>query len=297
VRRGDAAGGVERAIIGPMTLHHRTPAALLFVLLSTAAGCSPSTGEPSGSTSGTSSGSSTSTASSTSSGSLPDAGNLGATDTLATSAGNVKMTPIHHATVLFTQGGKNIYIDPITEGGKLDGLPKADLIFITHAHGDHLNPAAIELLKKPETQVFGPESVVATIPSAVVMHNGDTKTFGAISVLAFAMYNLTRGPSAGKLYHDKGAGNGYVLTFGDKKVYASGDTECTDELKALKGLDVAFLCMNLPYTMPPAEAADCAKAFQPKVVYPYHYRGSEPAEFQKALAGTPEVEVRLRTWY
>lgn len=301
-----------------MRLRHRTPFALILALLAATAGCSPSpsTGEATASTSGTTTGTTTDTTTGTStgtstgttttttsngassgSGSGSDAGGGGASDTLATSAGEVKITPIHHATVLFTVGGKNIYVDPITEGGKLDGMPKADLIFITHNHGDHMEAKAVDLLKKADTQIFGPESIVSTIAGTVVMHNGDTKTFGDVSVLAFAMYNVTRGPSTGKLYHEKGVGNSYVFTFGDKKVYTSGDTECTDELKALKGLDVAFLCMNLPYTMPPTEAAECAKAFQPKVVYPYHYRNSDPLEFQKALAGTTGVEVRLRNWY
>ena len=111
------------------------------------------------------------------------------------------------------------------------------------------------------------------------------------------MYNLTRGPGAGKLFHDKGRGDGYVLTFADKRVYLSGDTECTDEMRALKNIDVAFVCMNLPYTMPPTEAAACVKAFRPKVVYPYHYRDSNLDEFAGPLAADHDIEVRERSWY
>jgi len=111
------------------------------------------------------------------------------------------------------------------------------------------------------------------------------------------MYNLQRGPSAGKLYHDKGRGNGYVLTFGDKRWYVSGDTECTAEMRALKNIDVAFVCMNLPYTMPPSEAAQCVRAFHPKVVFPYHFRNSDPKEFQSLLADEKGIDVRVRPWY
>ena len=111
------------------------------------------------------------------------------------------------------------------------------------------------------------------------------------------MYNLTRGPSAGQLYHDKGRGNGYVLTIADKRIYIAGDTECTPEMKALRGIDVAFVPMNLPYTMPPSEAAPCVRAFAPKIVYPYHYRGSDPGELARALADEKGIEVRLRNWY
>jgi L-ascorbate metabolism protein UlaG (beta-lactamase superfamily) len=219
-----------------------------------------------------------------------------ATDTFSTSLGDLQVTPIHHGSVLFTHAGKSVYVDPTSEG-KLDGLPKADLVFITHHHGDHLDPAAVDALRKPETVVVGPASILPKIPGAVVMKNGETRSFGELRVLAFAMYNNKRGPSEGKLYHEKGMGNGYVFTFGDKKVYTSGDTECTDELRAQKDIDIAFLCMNLPYTMPPNEAAECVKEFRPKIVFPYHHRGSDPGVFQTALAGTPGVEVRIRDWY
>src|SRR5262249_2606624 len=118
----------------------------------------------------------------------------------------------------------------------------------------------------------------------------------ALGVDAIPMYNKVRGPAPGQLFHDKGRGNGYVLSFGGKRIYVSGDTECIDEMKALKDIDVAFVCMNLPYTMPPSEAADCAAAFAPKILYPYHYRGSDLGDLDKALAGKP-IEVRKRNWY
>jgi L-ascorbate metabolism protein UlaG (beta-lactamase superfamily) len=130
-----------------------------------------------------------------------------------------------------------------------------------------------------------------------VIKNGQSKDLMGINVEAIPMYNLTRGPQPGSVFHDKGRGNGYVLTLGDKRVYISGDTECTPEMKALKNIDVAFVCMNVPYTMTTTEAAACVKAFQPKIVYPYHFRGSNLDEFKTAMADQKNVEVRVRNWY
>jgi L-ascorbate metabolism protein UlaG (beta-lactamase superfamily) len=219
-----------------------------------------------------------------------------APDILPTSLGDLRITPVHHATVLLEIAGKAIYLDPWTEG-KLDGRPKADLLLITDIHADHFDPPGIDKVTKAGTVIVGPPVVAEKLPGIVVMRNGESKTFDGIGVLAVPMYNNVRGPSEGKRFHDKGRGNGYVLTFGDKKVYVSGDTECIDEMRALKDIDAAFVCMNLPYTMPPAEAAECVKAFRPKVVYPYHYRDSKLSEFQSALGAEQGIEVRLRSWY
>jgi L-ascorbate metabolism protein UlaG (beta-lactamase superfamily) len=139
--------------------------------------------------------------------------------------------------------------------------------------------------------------VAKTVTDAKVLNNGESTTIGGIKIDAVPMYNLKRGPEAGKLFHDKGRGNGYVLNIGDKRVYFSGDTEAVDEMKGLKNINVAFVCMNLPYTMPPEEAAEGVKAFRPKIVYPYHYRGSDVDVFAKALDGESGIEVRLRKWY
>jgi L-ascorbate metabolism protein UlaG (beta-lactamase superfamily) len=128
------------------------------------------------------------------------------------------------------------------------------------------------------------------------MANGQTKTVAGVSIEAVPMYNLQRGPAAGQLFHTKGRGNGYLLTLGGKRVFIAGDTECVPEIKALKNIDVVFLPMNLPYTMPPAEAADCVKAFKPKIVYPYHFQGQKPEEFADALKGSG-IEVRMLNWY
>jgi L-ascorbate metabolism protein UlaG (beta-lactamase superfamily) len=215
-------------------------------------------------------------------------------DTFDTSAGPVKITPIMHAAVLLQAGGKNIYIDPAQ--GNFDGRPPADLILITDIHGDHMAQPMIDKIKKPGTVVFAPQAVAAQIHVDTVIANGETKKWGDWTITAVAAYNLTRGPAAGQLYHDKGRGNGYVLAYGGKRFYFSGDTEGIPEVLALKNIDVAFVCMNLPYTMTPQEAAAAVKAFHPGVVYPYHYRGSDLNAFVAGLAGTG-IDVRLREWY
>ena len=212
-----------------------------------------------------------------------------------TSAGPVKITPIYHATVLIEAAGKAIYIDP-AKPADLSGLPKADLILITDIHGDHMDPASIAALSKPSTEIMAPPAVAKTVTAAATISNGETKNWNGFTIEAIPMYNIQRGPAPGKLFHDKGRGNGYVLTYGGKRFYFSGDTENIPEMRALKNIDVAFVCMNLPYTMPPDEAAAAVKAFHPKVVIPYHYRGSDLSVFRKGLAGTG-VEVRELNWY
>ena len=216
------------------------------------------------------------------------------TQTFPTSAGPVKITPLNHASTLIEAGGKTIYLDP-AKPAKLDG-PKADLILITDIHGDHMDPDSIKVVSKGDTEVFAPPAVVQTVTAAKPISNGETKTWGAWTIEAIPAYNLKRGPAPGRLFHDKGRGNGYVLTYGGKRFYFSGDTEGVPEMRALKNIDVAFICMNLPYTMPPEEAADAVEAFHPTIVIPYHYSGSDLGVFQKALEGTG-IEVRLLEWY
>lgn len=217
------------------------------------------------------------------------------TQTFDTSAGSVKITPIYHASVLIEAGGKTIYLDP-AKPANLSGLPPADLILITDIHGDHMDPDSISTLSKSGTEIFAPPAVVKTVTVAHSISNGETKTWGGWTIEAIPMYNLKRGPAPGKFFHTKGRGNGYVLTYGGKRFYFSGDTENIPEMRALKNIDVAFVCMNLPYTMPPDEAAEAVKAFHPEIVIPYHYRGSDLSVFQKDLEGTG-IEVRLLDWY
>ena len=220
-----------------------------------------------------------------------------APQTFPTSAGEVKITPLYHASTLIEAGGKTIYLDP-AKPAKFAGSPKADLILITDIHPDHMDPASIAAISKAGTDILAPPAVVATVTTAKPIANGETKTWQGWTIEAIPAYNLnpTRGPAPGKLFHDKGRGNGYVLTYGGVRFYFSGDTEGVPEMRALKNIDVAFVCMNLPYTMPPDEAADAVKAFHPKIVIPYHYRGSDLAVFKKGLEGTG-IEVRLLDWY
>lgn len=216
-------------------------------------------------------------------------------DTFRTKSGPVKLTVIRHASLMLEAGGQVVHVDPWSQGN-YDGLPPADLILLTDIHGDHLDPKALARVKKASTVIIAPPAAAETVKDATVLRNGESKTVGKWKIEAVPMYNEKRGPAPGKLFHDKGRGNGYVVTYGGMRFYISGDTEGTPEMRALKNIDVAFLCMNLPYTMPPEEAAAAAKAFHPKVVYPYHYRGSDVKAFEKALAGSG-IEVRLRDWY
>jgi L-ascorbate metabolism protein UlaG (beta-lactamase superfamily) len=215
--------------------------------------------------------------------------------TFPTSAGPVKITPLNHASTLIEAAGKVIYLDP-AKPVKFAELPKADLILITDIHGDHMDPDSIKEITKADTEIISSAAVAQTVTAAKPIANGETKTWQSWTIETIPAYNIKRGPAPGKLFHDKGRGNGYVLTYGGKRFYFSGDTEGVPEMRALKNIDVAFVCMNLPYTMPPDEAADAVKAFHPKIVIPYHYRGSDLSVFQKALEGTG-IEVRLLEWY
>src|SRR6202521_802650 len=217
--------------------------------------------------------------------------------TFDTSAGPVKITPIYHGAMMIQAGGKVILVDP-AKPANFAGLPQADLILITDIHGDHLDADMIKAESKAGTDIIAPAAVAKTVTAAKVIGNGEKTTWGAWTIEAIPMYNTTasRGPAPGKLFHDKGRGNGYVLTYGGKRFYFSGDTEGIPEMRALKNIDVAFVCMNLPYTMTPEEAADAVKAFHPKVVIPYHFANSDVSVFQKKLEGSG-IEVRILEWY
>ena len=216
-----------------------------------------------------------------------------APEEFSTSAGKLQLTPIQHASLMIQAGGKVMYVDPAQ--GSYAGLPKADYILITDIHSDHMAPPIVEQLQKPGTVILAPKAVAATITAATVISNGESKTIGDFKVEAIPMYNLK--PAAnGTIYHEKGRGNGYIVTYGGKRFYFSGDTEGIPEMRALRNIDVAFVCMNLPFTMTPEAAAEAVRAFHPAVVYPYHYRGSDTNAFAKALEGTG-IDVRLRDWY
>jgi L-ascorbate metabolism protein UlaG (beta-lactamase superfamily) len=217
------------------------------------------------------------------------------TDTISTAAGPVEITPVQHASFTLTANGKLIYVDP-SPAGLFLGKPKADLIIITDVHQDHFDPGAIKELSRSGTKVIAPAAVQKTESAAEALRNGQQTSWNGWTIEAVPMYNEKRGPAPGQLFHPKGRGNGYVLTYGGKRFYISGDTENIPEVRALKNIDVAFVCMNLPYTMPVSEAADAVKAFHPKIVYPYHYRGQDTKQFAKLLEGSG-IDVRLRDWY
>ena len=216
-----------------------------------------------------------------------------APEEFSTSAGTLQIIPIQHASLLLKAGGKVLYVDPAQ--GTYDGLPAADYILITDVHADHMAPAVVDKLKKTSTQIVAPKAVAEKFPGALVMANGDTLTVGPFKVEAIPMYNLKPADN-GPVYHEKGRGNGYIVTYGGKRFYFAGDTEGIPEMRALKNIDVAFIPMNLPYTMTPSAAAEAVRAFHPAVVYPYHYRGQDTTIFAKALQGTG-IDVRLRDWY
>jgi len=216
-----------------------------------------------------------------------------AMDVLQTSQGELKITCIGHGTLMFEFDGKAIHVDPWSNLADYAGMPKADLILITHEHRDHLDATAIAALSKPATKVVANAAAGKQVAGSVVMGNGDTQTFLDIKVEAVPAYNIEHMRSPGVPFHPKGNGNGYVLTFGDKRVYVAGDTEHVPEMKALGKIDCAFLPMNLPYTMTPEMAAAAAREIKPEILYPYHFGQTDTAKLVALLEGTG-IEVRVR---
>ncbi len=220
-------------------------------------------------------------------------------DHVATKDGDIVLHPINHATLAIGWKNLTIYVDPVGGAAPFAALPKPDLILITHTHGDHLSADTLKAVAGEKTPLIGPAAVAAQLPAdfrsrTTVLTNGETRALLGVTVEAVPAYNTTTERAN---YHPKGAGNGYVLTFADKRVYLSGDTEDIPEMRALKNIDVAFLCMNIPYTMTVEQAASAVKAFRPKIVYPYHSRGSHLEKFKQLVGNDVGVEVRLRDWY
>jgi L-ascorbate metabolism protein UlaG (beta-lactamase superfamily) len=215
-------------------------------------------------------------------------------DIIPTAKGDLEITFLGHGTLLMTFGGKAIHIDPYGEVADYGALPKADLVLVTHEHSDHLDPKAIKAVLKPDTTVIATKACAGKLPNALIMANGDTRTVLGISVEAVPAYNIAHTRPDGNPFHPKGSGNGYIVTFGNKRVYIAGDTENTPEMKALKTIDIAFLPMNLPYTMTPEMVADAARAFRPKILYPYHFGNTDTAGIVALLKGEKDIEVRIR---
>jgi L-ascorbate metabolism protein UlaG (beta-lactamase superfamily) len=215
-------------------------------------------------------------------------------DVLPTSAGDLTITFIGHGTLMFTFGGKIVHVDPVGREADYSTLPDADLILITHEHGDHLDPEAVAQISKDGTVIVVSSSCEGRLENAAVMQNGESGTFAGFAVEAIPAYNIVHMRSEGAPYHPKGDGNGYIVTFGDLRVYVAGDTEDTPEMKALTDIDVAFLPMNLPYTMTPQMVADAARAFRPRILYPYHFGETDTNALVQLLAGEEGIEVRVR---
>jgi L-ascorbate metabolism protein UlaG (beta-lactamase superfamily) len=217
------------------------------------------------------------------------------TDTIKTSGGDLDITFIGHGTLMFNYGGKIFHVDPWSKLADYTKLPKVDVIILTHEHQDHLDPAAIKEIRTKNTLVVLTETCAQTVPGGIIMHNGDTKEVDGIKIEAVPAYNMVHVRAPGVPYHPKGVGNGYIFTFGDKRVYVAGDTENTPEMKSLKDIDVAFLPMNLPYTMTPEMVADAAKAFKPKILYPYHTSATDLSKLTNLMKGVQGIDVRLRS--
>jgi len=216
------------------------------------------------------------------------------TDVIKTAAGDLKITFIGHASLMFTFADKVIHIDPVSRLADYSKLPKADLILVTHEHGDHFDPNAVEILRTEKTILVLTQTCAERIQGGLVMNNGDSKTVAGLEIEAVPAYNIVHMRRAGQPFHPKGVGNGYVITFAEKRVYVAGDTENVPEMKTLKQIDIAFLPMNVPYTMTPEMVADAAKAFQPHILYPYHYGNTDTSKIVELLKDFKNIEVRIR---
>lgn len=221
-------------------------------------------------------------------------------DEVGTNNGKLTIQPIQHGTLVLGWNGSNVYVDPTGGVGSFEGIPGPDMIVITHAHGDHMDIETLRALDTEGAAMIVPRSVAKELPEQyrdqlTILNNGETTKQVGISVRAIPMYNL---PDDADSRHPKGWGNGYVMTFGGKNVYVSGDTEDIPEMRSLDNIDIAFVCMNLPYTMDINRAASAVLDFKPEIIYPYHYRGQDTKKFKKLVTRkNDQIEVRLRDWY
>lgn len=216
------------------------------------------------------------------------------TDIIKTAQGDLEISHIGHSSLVFRFKEKVIHIDPFSRLADYSKLPKADLILITHEHRDHLDPVALEAIRTDSTAIVLTQTCNERFPGDTIMGNGDIKTVQGFPIEAVPAYNIVHRRGNGQPFHPKGIGNGYVITIGDKRIYVAGDTENIPEMKQLKGIDIAFLPMNLPYTMTPEMVADAAKAFRPKVLYPYHYGETDVTQLENLMKDLVEIEVRIR---
>lgn len=214
-------------------------------------------------------------------------------DTIKTSTGDLVMTFIGHGTLMLQAADVVIHVDPWTKFTDYRDLPKADIVLVTHEHRDHLDKDAIGRVSADGTEVLLTAACRDALGRGVVMANGNSVQLHGLRIDAVPAYNIEHTRDNGQPYHPKGLGNGYVITFGDTRIYIAGDTEDIPEMKELESIDIAFLPMNLPYTMTPRMVANAVAMFHPTVVYPYHFGETDPRELVKLLEGT-DTEVRVR---
>jgi L-ascorbate metabolism protein UlaG (beta-lactamase superfamily) len=217
-------------------------------------------------------------------------------DTLSTSAGDVTVHPVSHASLVLEWDGKGYYLDPVGGGDLYAGLPAPAAILITHGHGDHFDLPTLEAIGAG-VPIITTQEVFDKLPeafqaNATVLANGDSGEIAGVPVRAIAAHNITEDRMN---FHPVGVGNGYVLSFADKQVYVAGDTEPTDDMLALTDIAMAFLPMNLPFTMTPEQALDAANTFKPAILYPYHYGESDLSPLETGLADG--IELRMAKWY
>jgi L-ascorbate metabolism protein UlaG (beta-lactamase superfamily) len=213
-----------------------------------------------------------------------------------------KIIPIHHASLIL-DWGKIIYVDPAWSIDLYKDKPSPDLVLITDIHYDHLNVDVLKNLKG-EFLIIAPKAVYDELPEDLkqktkILNNFEETNFEDFKILALPMYNLT--PERLQ-FHPKGRGNGYLIEKENFKVYISGDTEDIPEMRNLKNIDIAFLPMNLPWTMSVEQAVSAVLEFKPKKVYPYHYRGekgfSDVNKFKELVEKENKgIEVILFNWY
>ena len=216
------------------------------------------------------------------------------TDVIPTSAGDLAITFLGHGSLMLAFDGKNIYVDPFSRVADYSKLPEADVVLITHEHRDHLDLQALANVRTERTAVVLTETCARQVEGGIVMQNGDEHIVDGMRVEAVPAYNLVHKRETGQPFHPRGIGNGYIVTFGEKRVYVAGDTENIPEMKRLQGIHCTFLPMNLPYTMTPEMAADAAKAFQPNILYPYHYGDTDTSKLEDLLREEKGIEVRIR---
>jgi L-ascorbate metabolism protein UlaG (beta-lactamase superfamily) len=215
-------------------------------------------------------------------------------DIIPTSAGNLSITFLGHGSLLMVFKGIKIYVDPYGKVADYTSLPKADLVLVTHEHFDHFDLQALSSIRTDKTLMVLTEACAQQVKGGIILHNGDEQKVAGILIKSVPAYNLINKRPSGEPFHPKGSGNGYILNFDGMRLYVAGDTENIPEMKALKEIDIAFLPMNLPYTMTPEMVADAVKVFQPRILYPYHYGDTDPTKLVELLKSEPGIEVRVR---